>query len=81
MYLAISSIFLIAGLENEPMRKDIPLSEVAQHKAPNDAWTVLNGKARRYSWCAVRVVTAAPSHNCFVERGKGGSRMRGTLAE
>ncbi len=63
------------------MRKDIPLSEVAQHKAPNDAWTVLNGKARRYSWCALRVVTAASSHNCFVERGEGGSRMRATLAE
>ncbi|KAK9868452.1 hypothetical protein WJX84_008147 [Apatococcus fuscideae] len=34
----------MAGLDSQPLRKEIPLSEVAQHKTAEDAWTVLNGK-------------------------------------
>ncbi|KAK9822881.1 hypothetical protein WJX74_000119 [Apatococcus lobatus] len=34
----------MAGLKDEPLRKDISLAEVAQHKTADDAWTVLNGK-------------------------------------
>ena len=33
-----------AGLNDKPLRKDISLAEVAQHKSAGDAWTVLNGK-------------------------------------